>query len=77
MRRFAASVVAVAGGAMLFVPNALALHNYGHPTPGGFPWETVVLWGAIGIGVVLLAAWFGLEARRHHWLPPHRPIHTS
>jgi hypothetical protein len=78
VRRIATTLVAVAGGLLLFVPDALAVHNIDHTNASsGFPWHTVGLWGGIGVGVVLLGTWLMVEGRRHHWHPPHRPVtHT-
>ena len=79
MRRIATSLVAVAGGFMLFVQNAAAMHRTGNPdvSSGGFAWHTVALWSGIGIAIVLLGTWLMVEGRRHHWRPPHRPVtHT-
>ena len=83
MRRIVTSLVAVAGGCLLFAQDALAMHvegsMYGSSTASssGFPWNTVALWGGVGVAVVLLGTWLLVEGRRHHWHPPHRPItHT-
>ena len=79
MLRFATLLVALAGGAMVFVQDALAMHDVGHrtvTTSSGWPWDTIGLWSGIGVAIVLVAAWLAFEGRRHHWLPPHRPVHT-
>ena len=80
MARLATIVVAVAGGLLLFVEDALAMHDLGHrvtSSSSGFAWDTFGLWMGIGVAVVLLVVWLAYEGRRHHWLPPHRPVHTS
>jgi hypothetical protein len=78
MRRIATSLVVVAGGFLLFVQDALAMHNVDHRvTSSGFPWHTVGIWSGIGVGIVLLGTWLVAEGRRRHWHPPHRPVtHT-
>ncbi len=62
----------------LGVPDALALHGPRHATlssGGGFPWETVLLWTAVGVFVVLILAWVVDAGRRRHW-HLHRPAHV-
>ena len=66
--------------ALVAAPAAAALHygggQAGTTTGGGFPWETVLIWCGIGVGVALIALWAVAEGRRHHWRLPHRPVHT-
>lgn len=80
MARLVATLVGVAGGFMVFAQDALAMHKEGYTAPaassGGFPWSTVGMWAGIGLGIVLVAAWVAAEGRRHHWHPPHRPVHN-
>jgi len=56
--------------------DALAMHapGGGGTTSGGFPWDTVLIWSGIGVGIVLVLAWFAVEGQRHHWHVPHRPV---
>lgn len=75
MARLTAVFVGVVVGAMVLASDALAVHNLGHPAvSSGIPWDTVALWGGIGVAVVLLAAWLAFEGRRRHWLSPHGPV---
>ncbi len=77
MRRIAAVFVTAAGGFLLFVEDAFAMHDVGHAdVSSGIQWGTVALWTGIGVGIVLLATWLMVEGRRHHWALPHRPVHT-
>jgi Na+-driven multidrug efflux pump len=78
VRRIVTTIVAAAGGFLLFVPNAFAMHNLDHRTfSSGVDWGSVAIWTGIGVGIVLLATWLVVEGRRHHWVPPHRPVHTN
>jgi hypothetical protein len=78
MARVAKILAGVAGGFMVFVPDALAMHDVGHRTvsTSSVPWDTIGLWSGIGVAIVLVVVWLAFEGRRHHLLPPHRPVHT-
>jgi hypothetical protein len=77
MRRFWTTLGVAVVALVLGTPDALAMHSAGGTTPsGGFPWDTVLIWGAIGVGIVLVLAWIAVEGRRHHWHLPHRPVHA-
>lgn len=80
MRRIATTLVGVVGGFLLFAGDALA-----GPFPDGYgrsatsfsaPSQTVGLWAAIGVGIVLTVAWLVYEGQKHEWHPPHRPVRT-
>jgi hypothetical protein len=79
MARLVTTLVGAVGGCLLFAQEALAMHREGpvaDASSSGFPWTTVGIWLAIGLGIVLVVAWVASEARLHHWHPPHRPVHN-
>jgi hypothetical protein len=79
MARLFTAFVGAAGGFMLFAQDALAAHREGPVAPttsSGIAWTTIGIWSAIGLGIVLVAAWLAFEGRRHQWHPPHRPVHN-
>lgn len=83
MRRRWAAVAALSAtpaAALVLAPDAVAAHGprgiRTHAiTSSGFPWDTVVLWAAVGIAVVLLLAWVVDQGRRRRW-HLHRPAHV-
>ncbi len=76
MRRIAVTFVAAAGGYLLFVQDAVGMHNVDHrDISSGVQAGTVALWAGFGVGIVLLATWLFIEGRRHHWHPLHKPVH--
>jgi hypothetical protein len=79
MARLVTALIGAAGGFMVFAQDALAMHKEGSTasaSSSGFPWATVGIWLAIGLGIVLVVAWVAAEGRRHHWHLPHRPVHN-
>ena len=78
MRRFLVSFVTTLAAVASTAPAAWAVHGPGASSTAssGFPWHDVLLWGGIAVGIVLVVGWTVMEARRHHWHVPHRPVHA-
>lgn len=79
MRRSLTTLGTVIASFAVSAPAAWAMHapsDNAKSTSSGFPWHTVLIWGGIGVGVVLVATWTIVEARRHHWHIPHRAVHA-
>jgi hypothetical protein len=78
MRRSLMTFGFVIASFALTAPVAWAIHGPGgsSTTSSGFPWHTVLVWGCIGVAIVLAVVWTVVEGRRHHWHMPHRPAHA-